>query len=246
MERKFRFSFLLLAGILLLGAGLIGLTSVPDVMQYAFLPSSVSPTETALPAETAAEDLSAAAEPAKKKPEVSTTPLLDLYKKAAESMGELSPSLTMHSVKAGETLSIHDSDKRQEDIYLYAIGPHWNEVYYPYVRKGRLLGPADAEAASEVVVLDEKTAVKLFQDVDPVEHPVSWREKPLEVAGVAPHSRRLGEAGEFAAWVLWKGCSPEKEQQMHDVVRRYPEKSHLLTDQRQVDTALRLFEEGRL
>ena len=38
MERKFRFSFLLLAGILLLGAGLIGLTSVPDVMQYAFLP----------------------------------------------------------------------------------------------------------------------------------------------------------------------------------------------------------------
>ena len=52
--------------------------------------------------------------------------------------------------------------------------------------------------------------------------------------------------GEFAAWVLWKGCSPEKEQQMHDVVRRYPEKSHLLTDQRQVDTALRLFEEGRL
>ena len=144
MERKFRFSFLLLAGILLLGAGLIGLTSVPDVMQYAFLPSSVSPTETALPAETAAEDLSAAAEPAKKKPEVSTTPLLDLYKKAAESMGELFPSLTMHSVKAGETISIHDSDKRQESIYLYAI---------------------------------------------------------LEVAGVAPHSRRLGEAGEFAAWV---------------------------------------------
>ena len=201
MERKFRFSFLLLAGILLLGAGLIGLTTVPDVMQYAFLPSSVSPTETALPAETAAEDLSAAAEPAKKKPEASTTPLLDLYKKAAESMGELFPSLTMHSVKAGETISIHDSDKRQESIYLYAIGPHWNEVYYPYVRKGRLLGTADAEAASEVVVLDEKTAVKLFQDVNPVDQPVAWGEKRLEVAGVAPHSRRLGEHGEFAAWV---------------------------------------------
>ena len=191
MERKFRFSFLLLAGILLLGAGLIGLTTVPDVLQYAFLPSSVSPTETALPAETAEEDLSAAAEPAKKKPEVSTTPLLDLYKKAAESMGELFPSLTMHSVKAGETISIHDSDKRQEDIYLYAIGPHWNEVYYPYVRKGRLLGTADAEEASEVVVLDEKTAVKLFQDVNPVDQPVAWGEKRLEVAGVAPHSRRL-------------------------------------------------------
>ncbi|MBP5727428.1 MAG: hypothetical protein J6Y48_10195, partial [Clostridia bacterium] len=115
MERKFRFSFLLLAGILLLGAGLIGLTTVPDVLQYAFLPSSAKPVESTLPAETAEEDLFTAAEPAKKKPEVSTTPLLDLYKKAAESMGELFPSLTMHSVKAGETISIHDSDKRQED-----------------------------------------------------------------------------------------------------------------------------------
>ena len=56
MERKFRFSFLLLVGILLLGAGLIGLTTVPDVLQYAFLPSSVSNTETMLPAETTEDD----------------------------------------------------------------------------------------------------------------------------------------------------------------------------------------------
>ena len=52
--------------------------------------------------------------------------------------------------------------------------------------------------------------------------------------------------GEFARWVLWKGCSPEKDRRMRDIVRRYPEKSHLLTDQRQVDACLRLFEQGRL
>ena len=203
MERKFRFSFLLLAGILLLGAGLIGLTSVPDVMQYAFLPSTVSNTEAALPlpAETSEVDASALSEPAKKKPEVSTTPLLDLYEKAAESMGELFPRLTMHGVKAGETLSIHQSDRRQEGIYLYAIGPHWNEVYYPHVLKGRILGTADVEAASEVIVLDEKTAFTLFTDADPIDQPVAWGEKRLEVAGVAPHSRRIGETGEYAAWV---------------------------------------------
>ena len=50
----------------------------------------------------------------------------------------------------------------------------------------------------------------------------------------------------FVKWVLWKGCSPEKDRHMRDVVRQYPEKSHLLTDQHQVDACLRLFEEGRL
>lgn len=52
--------------------------------------------------------------------------------------------------------------------------------------------------------------------------------------------------GDFAAWVLWRGCTPAKVRNMHDVVRRWPAKSHLLVNQRQVDTALRLFEEGRL
>lgn len=51
---------------------------------------------------------------------------------------------------------------------------------------------------------------------------------------------------EFVSWVLWRGCNSETEQRMHDIVRQYPEKSHLLENQRQVDAALRLFEEGRL
>lgn len=52
--------------------------------------------------------------------------------------------------------------------------------------------------------------------------------------------------GEFARWVLWDCCTPEKAERFKDVVRQYPEKSHLFTNQRQVDTALYLFEEGRL
>ncbi len=50
----------------------------------------------------------------------------------------------------------------------------------------------------------------------------------------------------FARWVLWDGCTPEKTEHMRDLVRQYPAKSHLFTNQRQVDAALRLFEEGRL
>ena len=52
--------------------------------------------------------------------------------------------------------------------------------------------------------------------------------------------------GEFIRWVLWDGCTPESRERMHDVVRQYPEKSHLLENQRQVDACLRLFREGRL
>ena len=52
--------------------------------------------------------------------------------------------------------------------------------------------------------------------------------------------------GEFLRWVLWKGCTPEIDQRMRDIVRQYPEKSHLLEKQHQVNTALRLFREGRL
>ena len=52
--------------------------------------------------------------------------------------------------------------------------------------------------------------------------------------------------GEFIRWVLWDGCTPVSRERMHDVVRQYPEKSHLLENQRQVDACLRLFREGRL
>ena len=51
---------------------------------------------------------------------------------------------------------------------------------------------------------------------------------------------------EFARWVLWDCCTPEKKDRFKDLVRQYPEKSHLLENQRQVDAALRLFREGRL
>lgn len=51
---------------------------------------------------------------------------------------------------------------------------------------------------------------------------------------------------DFARWVLWDGCTPEKNQRMRDIVRQYPEKSHLLENQRQVDACLRLFRAGRL
>ena len=52
--------------------------------------------------------------------------------------------------------------------------------------------------------------------------------------------------GAFARWVLRDCCTPERRERFHDIVRRYPQKSHLLTDRFELETALRLFREGRL
>ena len=52
--------------------------------------------------------------------------------------------------------------------------------------------------------------------------------------------------GAFARWVLRDCCTPERRERFHDIVRRYPQKSHLLTDRFELEIALRLFREGRL
>ena len=104
MKRKSRFSFLLLAGIILLAAGLIGLSTVPDLMQYAFLPSDTAtaaePAYTAATAddadfqEDAAEDAQATVGETRKKEEERSTPLLTRYDETVyKAMGEMFPKL---------------------------------------------------------------------------------------------------------------------------------------------------------
>ena len=75
MKRRFRFSILLLAGILLLGAGLAGLASVRNVMQYAFLP-----------------------------PADAGTSMLKFYDESLKDMTAAFPRLTLYGVKAGAEL----------------------------------------------------------------------------------------------------------------------------------------------
>jgi len=212
MKRRFRFSFLLLAGILLVGAGLIGLTTVPDLMQYAFLPPSDS--QTAVPAYT--DSLSTdgmdygqdnvdytQASAANTESDQSKTPLLDQYDEAMKSMGEFFPHMTLHSIRNNVKLKTA-TNRDQDNITLYATGPFWPEVYLPRVVSGHPLGRMDAEKNYKVIVLDRTTAFKFFQEKDPIGQIVTMGDdenNEFEVVGVVEHSRRLGELGEHAAWV---------------------------------------------
>ncbi len=192
MKRRFRISFVLLLGILLLGIGLIGLATVPDLMQYAYIP----------PAKEVSAEESRMAEP-----------VLQKYDDAMASMGEAFPGMTLHGVRSG--VKLQNGKTSQGDIYLYAVGPSWNDVYTPRIVKGRPIGRLDAEKNNKVIVLDEQTSFLLFgSDADPVGRtvlfsdgddytgkPTSLNGQYLEVVGVAAHSRKIGETGSYAAWV---------------------------------------------
>ena len=203
MKRRFHLSFLLLAGILMLGAGLIGLTTVPDLMQYAFIPQAesnalmpeASPVETeALTPEQSGEDTEPVSQP---QPEIETI-MLDKYDNALEEMGSTFPGLTLHGIRNGTGL---DVTGRSQSVCLYVIGPSWNEAYTPRIINGRELVRLDVVKQNDVIILDEKTAFKFFQAEDPIGRTVTLNGTEMEVVGVAAHSRRIGETTENAAWV---------------------------------------------
>ena len=203
MKRRFHLSFLLLAGILMLGAGLIGLTTVPDLMQYAFIPQAETDALTQAPyqAETEAltpepsdEDADSVSRPAT---EIKTV-MLDKYDKALQDMGSIFPKLTLHGIRNDTGLDVNE---RPQNVCLYAIGPSWNEVYTPRIVNGRALVRLDAEQQNDVIILDEKTAFAFFHAEDPIGRTVNLNGTEMEVVGVAAHSRRIGETMENAAWV---------------------------------------------
>ena len=171
MKRRFRVSFLLLAGILLAGIGLAGLASVRDVMQYAVQPSAGNETS-----------------------------MTDIYEEALRTMAAGFPKLTLHGVKADASLGA-EGNRFQNNIMLYAAGPSWHEVYPMRLRSGRPIMPQDTEQKAGVIVLDEQTARDFFGNTETDGKTVELGGKKLEVVGVAEHSRRIGETGEYAAWV---------------------------------------------
>lgn len=165
------FPLVLVLGVLLLCTGLIGLTSVPDRFQYAFLP------------------------PAEK----DTSLLLARVEKVRTALGDAVPALALHGQTCGEALSAGEAS--QNGVTVYAVGPNWNEVCPRRFLSGRPISGPEAENGAAVVVLDEKTAFAFFADRDPVGQTVKLGSKELTVVGVAAHSRGYGDRDAYAAWV---------------------------------------------
>ena len=144
MKRKSRFSFLLLAGVLLLAAGLIGLSTVPDLMQYAFLPENTGSTaDSSYTSTIPSDDMDYTSDDSDAsqysggqtgaKANEKSTPLLERYDEIVyPAMGELFSRLTLHGIKSGVTVSL-ENGTNVPGVTLYAVGPIWNEVYTPKI-----------------------------------------------------------------------------------------------------------------
>ncbi len=93
MKQKKRISLVLLAGILLLGIGLAGLLTGPELVQYAFLPGQAKPAE-----------------------------LLEGFTAAGTALSEAFPRLTLHGVKNGVTLTGGERSRNDVCLYLTGPG----------------------------------------------------------------------------------------------------------------------------
>ena len=190
MKRKFRLSFVLMLGILLLATGLIGLATVPDLLQYVYLSPAGQ--------ESFAPEASDPDGTAPVKTALAESPV-DKFDKAMETMRTAFPSLTMHGVKSDAKLS---NGNTMKSVYLYSVGPNWNDVYTPQIVQGRPLVRMDAEKENKVVVLDEDTAFTFFgSGTDPIGQIVEVDGQKMQVVGIAAHSRKIGEPQENAAWI---------------------------------------------
>ena len=108
--------------------------------------------------------------------------------------------VTLHGIKNGAPVSV-DEGAAESDVALYMVGARWNEAYPRRMTDGECLSYAAIAARDRAVVLDDKLAFKLFGDHEPVGQRVLIGGQRFEVVGVAAHTRGVGEACQYAAWI---------------------------------------------
>ena len=117
----------------------------------------------------------------------------------AAQLSGAAPAVTIHGVKSGVPLAA--AETTESDVTLYMIGPRWNEVYPRPLTAGEGLGYAALKGKQRQIVLDSSLAFRLFGDNDPIGQFVKLSGESFEVTGVARHTRRIGETGQYAAWI---------------------------------------------
>ena len=171
MKRGIRISLVLVIGMLLAAAGVIGLLQGPGLVQYTFQPG-----------------------------EETVSALLEHLDTMRESLKDSFPGITLHAQKSGRSLT-YSEGASQNDVVVYAVGPNWYEAYPMQMAAGRPVTAPDSRQNAKVIVLDRETAFLFFGEGDPIGKSVSLDGTALEVIGVAEHSRRIGETDIHAAWV---------------------------------------------
>ncbi len=121
------------------------------------------------------------------------------------------PAVSLHGLSSG--VSVSAGEKSQGAVCLYQVEGNFFQTYPRTFLAGRPLARGDH--AKKVMVVDEKLAFLLFGDQDPLGKTIRVQENDFRVVGVAAYSRRIGETGDYTAWIPM-GCekAPPMEIQM--------------------------------
>lgn len=179
--------FVLLVGIALMAYACMAVNLEPDVIEYMFAADKVNTVTDAEGNVSYASDLTAQLEG------------MDAIR---EELSEAAKAVTLTGTMTQAVLTPEKGDAASGT--LYALGEDTFAVLPRFVRTGRLLYPEELEKGERVMLLDEQFALALFRMTDVVGREVSLGGQTYRVVGVLRHSRRVGEQGEYAAYIPLK------------------------------------------
>lgn len=175
--------FVLIVGAALLAYACIAVTLEPDVLEYMFAADEVVRVTDADGNESFTSDLTG---------QIEQTDAL------REELAEAVTAITLTGTLPQATLNVGETAAAGT---LHALGEDAFAVEMQYLHAGRLFYPEELEKGARVLLLDEQFALALFRMTDVVGREATLAGQTYRVIGVLRHSRRVGESGEYAAYI---------------------------------------------
>ena len=179
--------FILIAGILLAGYSFLAARSEPDVLEYMFSAGKVSTTKDDAGVEAYSSDLDGQLKSFAKMP---------MYLEGAAT----AVTITGNAQK----MEFTNEYKKMVESPLVALGENAFDVLPRFLLSGRVFYPDELLKGAYTMLVDEEFALALFQMTNVVGREVILSDATYRIVGVLRHSRRVGEAGEFFAYIPLK------------------------------------------
>ncbi len=123
----------------------------------------------------------------------------------AENWDGMMEAYTLSGIAEG--VSFTGSTGEAKQARLNALGPNAFVLSPKYLRVGRLFYPEELANGSLGILLDEQLALALFRVAEPIGRTVTAADISFTVIGVLRHTKRVGDNGDYAAYVplaaLW-------------------------------------------
>ena len=110
-------------------------------------------------------------------------------------MLERLPDIQRVTVHVSSSAALKYQGRDLRGVALDAFSPGWTEVTAGELINGRNFTPLENEQAATVVVINDKVAERLFEDVDPIGKIMTLDNKPFRVVGVFQPLGSIFEGG---------------------------------------------------